>query len=71
MEDIDRVLGRLACLLKAIDEIDPLRETVRCEGGLEGLPVDQHKETRVALTPRRQLRVPHPITILSQAKIIP
>lgn len=71
MEDVDGVLGSLARLLVAEDEVDPVAEPFRHVVGLQSLPVHQHKQAGVAAAPRRKVHVRHHLTRLTDTQIKP
>lgn len=70
MEQVERLLGLLAHLLGAKDQVDPHVQVLADLGRLEGLEVLAHKQTGVALGPRRQDHVVDTLAVLLQTQVV-
>lgn len=67
-EDVDGVERRLAGLLVAEDEVDPVRQPLGDGLRLQRLPVDEREEARVR-RPRGQLHAVHAQPALTRAQV--
>lgn len=69
IENVHRIHCFFASLLASENQIYPQRQTSRNEITFKGLSHNSHKLVRIFLSPRRQLHIINPLSVLSQSKI--